>query len=69
MKERVQLKLLKCVLGFNNPASYSAVLAQCDTYPLHVNYFTKHIKFWQKIINMNDNRLVDQESYHVVHKN
>jgi len=37
-----------------------AVLAECGRYPLHVNYFTKYIKVWLKIISMNDNRLVKQ---------
>ena len=58
--EHVQLKLCKRVLGVNNTTSNSAVLAECDRFPLYVNYFTKRIKVWLKIIRMNDNRLVKQ---------
>ena len=58
--ECVQLKLYKRVIGFNNITSNLAILAECGRYPLYVNYFTKCIKFWLKIISMNDNRLIKQ---------
>jgi hypothetical protein len=44
--ERVQLSLLKRVVHVNNTTSNSAVLAECDIYPLYVNYFTKCIQFF-----------------------
>jgi len=58
--ERVQLKLLKRTPGVNNTTSSLAVLAECGRYPLRVNYFTKCIKVWLKVVSMNYNRLVKQ---------
>jgi len=59
--ECIQLKLLKRILAVNNTTPNSAVLAEYGRYPLYVNYLTKCITFWLKIIiNMNDNRLVKQ---------
>ena len=50
--ERVHSKFCKRILGVSYSTSSVAVLGDCGRFPLHVEYFTKCIKYWLKILNM-----------------
>jgi len=58
--ERVQIKFCRHVLGVGSQAPDVAVLGECGRYPMYVQYFTKAVKFWAKLLCMNDDRISKQ---------
>ena len=54
--EMVQHKFCKYVLNFGSQTPNCAVMGDCGRLPLYVQYVSKCIKYWLKIIHMNDNR-------------
>ena len=55
--ENVQLQFCKFLLGVNSNTTNSAVLGECGRNPLFVKYSCRCIKYWCKILIMEDNRL------------
>jgi hypothetical protein len=55
--ENVQLKFCKFLLGVNSNTTSSAVLGECGRNPLFVKYACRCIKYWCKVITMDDYRL------------
>ena len=54
--EMVQHKFCKYVLNVGSQTPNCAVMGDCGILPLYVQCTTKCIKYWLKIIHMNDNR-------------
>ena len=52
----VQYKFCKYVLNVGSQNPSCAVMGDCGRLPLYVQYVSKCIKYWLKIIHMNDNR-------------
>ena len=55
--ERIHTTFGKRVLGVSFCASNVAVLGDCGRYPLFISYFTKCIKCWLKLLNIDNNRI------------
>jgi hypothetical protein len=55
--EKVQLKFCKFLLGVNSTTNNSAVLGECGRRPLLIQYFCRCIKYWCKILLMDNDRL------------
>ena len=63
--ERAHNKFCKRILGVSynaSNASNAAVLSECGRYPLYITYITMLVKFWLKMLYMNENRLI-RKSY------
>ena len=55
--ENVQIRFCKYILGVSKTCNNVAVLGECGRLPLYTIYYTKCIKYWIKIIMMDDSRL------------
>jgi len=58
--ERVQIKFCKYVLGVGSRTSDIAVLGECGRCPLFVHYYCKVIKYWTRLLCMNDENISKQ---------
>ena len=54
--EKVHSKFCKFVLGVGYRSPSKAVLAECGRYPLHVNYKTRVISYWLRLLSQPDTR-------------
>jgi hypothetical protein len=54
--ENVQLRFCKQVLGVPTNTTDNAVLGECGRFPLMLNYTTRCIKYWLKLLRMPDSR-------------
>ena len=55
--EQVQYHFCKYVLGVSSNTSNHAVLGECGRHPLFIHYYLKCIKYWVKLLHMDNNRL------------
>ena len=58
----IHSKFCKRILGVRYSTTNVAVLGECGRYPLFVSYSLKCIKFWFKIVQM-DNQRLTKKSY------
>ena len=55
--ENVQIRFCKYILGVSKNCNNNAVLGECGRYPMYITYYTKCIKYWCKLICMDNDRL------------
>jgi hypothetical protein len=58
--EKVQVKFCKFVLGVGSRSPDVCVLGECGRFPLFVKYYVKAVKYWTKLICMDDCRVSKQ---------
>ena len=58
--ENVQLKFCRGFLGVNHSVNISIVLSECGRIPLCVIYKTKVVKYWCKLLRMDNHRFPKQ---------
>ena len=58
--ENVQLKFCRGFLGVNHSVNISIVLSECGRLPLCVIYKTKVVKYWCKLLRMDNHRFPKQ---------
>ena len=56
--EKVQLKYLKFILGVKQGTCSDAIYGETGRFPLYLNQIIKMIKYWIRIIKMQDSKLV-----------
>ena len=61
--ENVQTKFCKRIIGFSSSSSNVTALGECGTLSLCCIYYVKCIKYWLKILNMDNRRYVKQCYY------
>ena len=54
--ESVHFNFCKNFLGINNSVNNAVAIGECGRLPLCVTYFTNCIKYWCKLLNMQNNR-------------
>ena len=58
--EKVQVNFCKTILGVGRDVKNKIALGECGRFPIYIDSYMRLIKYWYKILAINDNRLPKQ---------